>query len=135
MFCPERHLGCCDTGMAHVRTSKLLAAIAALTAGLAMTVGAAAAQAAPAARASTGLHWSGLKTIDPRLIAGIGSVSCPTTQFCAGLQDSTVTTFDGHGWSSPQPIIPIPDSQGMNSISCASASFCAAVGELGEAPF
>jgi len=81
------------------------------------------------------LRWSALKHIDPTFQAGIVSVSCPTTHFCAGLQYDTVTTYNGSRWNSPVRIVPTPSSLGMYSISCASSTFCGAVGDEGFAPF
>jgi len=101
---------------------------------------ASAASGAPAARVSAkpviaGLAWSSPKRIDPPLAAGVQSISCPTTHFCAALQDASVTTYNGTSWSRSVQVVPPPNGLGMMSISCPGAHFCAAVGNEGGPPF
>ena len=90
---------------------------------------------APAKPAIAGLAWSSPKRIDPPLAAGVASISCPTAQFCAALQDASVTTYNGTSWSRSVQVVPPPNGLGMMSISCPGAHFCAAVGNEGGPPF
>lgn len=70
-----------------------------------------------------GSAWS-----DPTQVDGVSrqftSVSCPSTQFCAAVDDQGFATqFNGASWSAPASI----DYGGnLVAVSCSSASFCAA---------
>ena len=63
---------------------------------------------------------------------GIGSVSCPTAQFCVALDyDGNAISYDGTAWSAPESIDSA--SNYLDSVSCPSAVFCGAVDAVGNA--
>ncbi len=62
--------------------------------------------------------------------AGISSVSCPTTTFCAAVDGSDhVMLFNGRHWS--KPARHDSDPVGYTSVSCASSQFCVAADSAG----
>ena len=82
--------------------------------------------ASPAAASPTG--WSSGSLIDP-LQGEPTSISCPTSTFCATVDEGgNVLTYNGVSWS-PKSIDP---SSELESVSCTSASFCVAVDENGN---
>ena len=61
----------------------------------------------------------------------IESVSCPSTTFCAAVDNvGNVLTYNGTAWSAPDSIDP---GVRLNGVSCYSAAFCMAVGDSGDA--
>jgi len=59
----------------------------------------------------------------------IVSVACATPTSCVAVDlNGNVLSFDGSGWTQPQPLLPLPPSVGMETVWCATATFCAAVG-------
>jgi len=85
-----------------------------------------------------GSTWATPVDVDPPNTGQLTSVSCPTTTFCAAVdQTGYVTTFDGATWSTPTSINPdgisMMPNGGFTSVSCPTAGFCAAVTLWGEA--
>jgi len=60
--------------------------------------------------------------------AAVGSLTCPTTSFCAGsTRQHGIVTYNGQGWavtSSPAPTLEYL----FNHVACASATWCVGVG-------
>jgi len=67
--------------------------------------------------------WSSPSSIDST--RGLGSVSCPTTSFCAAVDAyGYAVLYSGSGWSTPSDI---DGSSSIAAVSCTSSSFCMAV--------
>ncbi len=122
-----------ETGVAWaVRLALALAAMVPATVGgtLALIGGGQAA-------ASTGT-WSGpinvYGTTYPEAPAFQG-MSCPTTTFCVGLDESAYATYyDGSSWSTPKSVDPEINGNGTTAtISCPTTAFCMVVDSVGYA--
>lgn len=75
-----------------------------------------------------GANWTTPITVDPRGTGHLGSVSCPTSTFCAAVDSGGyVTTFDGTTWSTPVSLGVVVDR-----LSCGSTSLCVALGSSGS---
>ena len=76
-----------------------------------------------------GTSWSPATVVDPG--NELGTVSCPSTSFCAAVDyGPNVVTFNGTSWSKPSAIDP---GTYLQAVSCASASFCVAIDRKGNA--
>lgn len=84
-----------------------------------------------AVRSFSGHAWSSPTTIDPNPGAqGLTSISCPTANFCAGVDSAGNAILYRGSWGSPQKIDP---AGGLTSVSCSSENFCVAVDSAGNA--
>ncbi|HMD44843.1 MAG TPA: SpaA isopeptide-forming pilin-related protein [Acidimicrobiales bacterium] len=80
-----------------------------------------------------GAGWS-VDTLADLIMA---AVSCPTTSFCMALDhNGEYTTFDGSGWSAPQPSGDYTPGDGAffgGELSCPTDTWCMAIDERGSA--
>jgi hypothetical protein len=76
----------------------------------------------------TTLSWGDVTPADTTG-GGITALSCPTTSFCAAIDNyGNAFTYDGTQWSSADHI---DSSETLRGLSCASASFCVATDTIG----
>jgi len=83
-----------------------------------------------------GQAWTAPQFIDPGMGAetGLSTVSCPTTQFCAAVDEAgNAFTYDGRSWSKADSIDPGHGQFGPSTVSCPTPTFCVAVDLLGNA--
>ncbi len=112
-------------------SAKLLAALLTLAA-----VVAGATALPPTAYGTTYGTWSGpinvYGTTYPEAPAFQG-MSCPTTTFCVGLDESAYATYyDGSSWSTPKSVDPEINGNGTTAtISCPTTTFCMVVDSMG----
>jgi hypothetical protein len=74
------------------------------------------------------ISWGDVTPVDTTG-GGIRALSCPTTSFCAAVDNyGNAFTYDGTQWTSDGEI---DSSETLHGLSCASASFCVATDSIG----
>lgn len=59
--------------------------------------------------------------------SGLGPISCPTSNFCAAIDnEGNAFTYSGGNWSGPISVLSVSSSNYVDGVSCPTATFCVA---------